>query len=315
MKKLLKNIISKKSEIIKAVFCILLLASLLLFLANGNVFSIVNFKRQPINTSSEELPALYPFPKKAEKFEEAPKNSARSVVVIDAKTGITLYEKEPNVRHLPASTTKLLTALVALEKCSPKDIVVVGNVNSEGTQMGLASGDEVSVEILLNGMLISSGNDAAYALAQSCGNSYSDFVKNMNLKAREIGLNNSHFQNPAGFDDPQQYSTAKDLAKLAKVAVANPLIAKIVTTQSAVVSDRRANKSYYLQNVNKLLGQVEGLEGVKTGQTEGSLEILLTKTTRSNNTIIVSLLGSQDRFRESRRLIEWAFKNYVWVNP
>jgi D-alanyl-D-alanine carboxypeptidase len=125
---------------------------------------------------------------------------------------------------------------------------------------------------------------------------------------------NTHFTNPAGFDDSTQYSTAADLAKLAKVITANPLIAKIVTTKSTVVTDVSGNKTYFLENVNKLLGIIEGIEGVKTGQTEGSLEILITKTTRNNNSIITAVLGSQDRFGESKELINWSFENFTWQN-
>ena len=315
MKKLLKNIISKKSEIVRIFFFAALVAALIVFFIKNTSTGSRKESSLSFFKNKQQQPILYSYPKKTPDFLNAPETTARSAVVVDSKTGITLYEKNPNLRHLPASTTKLLTALVALEKCSPKDLITINNVNGEGTQMGLEVGDQLSVESLLYGMLVNSGNDAAYALAQACGNSYSDFVRNMNLKAKELGLLNSHFQNPAGFDDSDQYSTARDLAKIDQISVANPLIAKIVSTQTAVVTNAHQTKSYYLQNINKLLGQVEGLEGVKTGQTEGSLEILLTKTTRNNNTIIVAILGSQDRFGETKSLIEWAFKNHIWVNP
>lgn len=265
--------------------------------------------------TQNDLPALYEFPVKNENALEPPLISAKSAMIIDAKTGVTLFEKDPNIRHLPASTTKLMTALVALEKCLPKDIIRVSTVNGEGTQMGLAVNDTISVENLLYGLLISSGNDAAYALAHGCSGSFDDFIFSMNERARELNMQNTHFQNPAGFDNPLQYSTARDLALLAKVAVANPLIAKVVATKSIVLTDSTGNKTYYLENVNKLIGEVEGLEGVKTGQTEGSLEILITKTTRNGHTIIVSVLGSYDRFGETKRLIEWAFANHEWKNP
>jgi D-alanyl-D-alanine carboxypeptidase len=120
--------------------------------------------------------------------------------------------------------------------------------------------------------------------------------------------------NPTGFDDNLQYSTAFDLAELARVATANPLIAKIVKTKSTVVTDTTGLRTYYLENVNKLLGIVDGINGVKTGHTDGALEIVITKVNRNGNGIIVSLLGSKDRFGESQTLIEWAFSNYVWPN-
>ena len=137
----------------------------------------------------------------------------------------------------------------------------------------------------------------------------------MNLKAKELAMYDSHFTNPAGFDDPNHYSTARDLAKLARVAVASPLIAKIVATKSIVLTDTLNTKTYYLENINKLLGQVEGISGIKTGQTEGSLEVLITQTTRDGHTIITVVLGSTDRFADSINLIEWTFANHQWISP
>lgn len=275
----------------------------------------------PLITKSPELEfettssSLLPKPIPVTGFKIAPEISARSAVVIDAKTGTTLYEKEPNIRLLPASTTKLMTAIVALEKCEPEKLVEVHDVEIEPNSMGLSSGDVVSVKNLLYGLLINSANDAAYTLSYSCALDTQDFVSAMNLKAKELGLENSHFSNPAGFDSPDQFATARDLAKLSKVAIANPLLSQIVKTQQTVVTDAYNLKTYYLSNVNKLLGEVNGIEGVKTGQTEASLQILVTQTTRDGHTIIVVVLASNDRFLESKQLIEWTFANYQWVKP
>src|SRR3990167_9332610 len=130
-----------------------------------------------------------------------------------------------------------MTALVALEKCSSDNIITVGSVNTNGTQMGLASGDQVTVETLLYGMLMASGNDAAYALASYCAGSYDEFINLMNERARSLEMGNSHFDNPAGFDSDYNFSTAADLSKLAKDAVTNPLISKIVATKTIVLAD------------------------------------------------------------------------------
>lgn len=262
-----------------------------------------------------EIPRLYPYPVKNDNSQQPPSLSARSVVVLDAKTGIILFEKDPKVKHFPASTTKLMTALVVLEKCSPENHVEVGPIVKEGTQMGLEKGDKVTVETLLSGMLIASGNDAAFTLAFACSDSYLAFVDSMNRKAKELGMTSTNFENPAGFDGKNQYSTAQDLAKLAKVAVSNPLISRIVSTKSAVLNDVSGTKAYYVENINELLGEVEGIEGVKTGQTSGSGEILISKTTRQKNTIIIALLSSTGRFEETKKLIEWTYTNYRWVNP
>lgn len=272
-------------------------------------------KRQEVKIDTSNLPKLYPYPLQTPNFQNAPEISAKSAVVIDVKSGITLFEKDPKTRLLPASTTKLMTALVALERCNPEQETTVTYVEKEPTSMGLATGDIVSVKALLYGLLVTSGNDAAFALAASCAPQLTEFVKEMNEKARELKLLDTHFKNPAGFDDPSQYTTSYDLARLARVAVANPLISKIVATKSTVISDVTKTKTYYLENINELLGDVAGIEGIKTGQTEGSLEVLVTQTTRNDHTVIIVVLGSQNRFEESRSLIEWAFANHEWVNP
>jgi D-alanyl-D-alanine carboxypeptidase (penicillin-binding protein 5/6) len=253
------------------------------------------------------------YPTKADNFQEAPQTTAQSVAVIDFKTGVTLYEKTPDLKHLPASITKLMTALVALQNCSPDTVVTIGDVQKDGSQMGLETGDQVTIENLIYGLLIKSGNDAAFALASACAQSSPAFVESMNGEAKSLSLLNSHFANPAGFDDALQYSTATDLARLAKVAIGNPLIAKIVATKSTVVTDVSGNKTYFLENVNQLIGEVNGVEGIKTGETDGAGENLITKTTRGNNSIITVVLGSSDRFGESKNLIEWAFANYRWT--
>lgn len=246
-------------------------------------------------------------------FQNPPQITADSAEIIDATTGHSLYDKNANTKHLAASTTKLMTALVALEQCTPQTVVKIDNVIKTGSQMGLSSGDQVTVENLLYGLLIPSGNDAAYALAYGCAPSFNNFIQKMNEKARSLGMINTHYVNPAGFDSPYQFSSAADLAHLAKVAVANPLVAKIVDTKSTVVTDVTGQRTYYLENVNKLLGVVNGVVGIKTGETDGALEILITKTTRDGNSVITVVMGSKHRFEESQSLIEWVFSNYHWV--
>lgn len=238
--------------------------------------------------------------------------SAKAAVVLDAKTHASLFEKNSSLKHLPASTTKLMTALVALEKCEPNNVVTVKSIEEGGTQMGIQIGDNITVENLLYGLLINSGNDAAAALAASCSDSESEFITAMNQKAASLEMTNTHFVNSTGFDDNYQFSTALDLAKLSSVAISNPLISKIVKTKSTVVTDVTGTKTYYLKNINELLETVDGLEGIKTGQTEGSRENLITKTTRKGNSVVVVVLGSDDRFTESQNLIEWAYQYYAW---
>ena len=295
------------------ILIILTLASV--FVLPENFFELTIFDNSKKQAISTRLPQIYPYPVPSANYNQPPQVTAKSAIIIDAASGISLFEKDPDIRHLPASTTKLMTALVALEKCSPETPVLVSQVNTDGTQMGLSEGDIVTAQNLLYGLLLASGNDAAYTLANACSASYSHFITLMNQKAEDLAMDNTHFANPAGFDSQFQYSTARDLAKLAKVAIANPLIAKIVATQSTIVTDISGQKTYYLENVNKLLGQVQGIKGIKTGHTEGSLEILISETTREGHSIIAVVLGSLNRFEESKELIEWAFKNYSWNLP
>ena len=282
-----------------------------LVISKTNLTYLEFFKVRAKVQSAKSLTVLYPIAKESQT--DPPEISARSATVIDLKTGTTLFEKNPKLKHLPASTTKLMTALISLEKCTQETVITVGDFPKIGNLMGLEVGDQITVINLIYGLLIKSGNDAAYVLANSCSSSYQDFITQMNEKAKSLEMLETHFVNPAGFDNEFQFSTAQDLTKLAKVAITNPLISKIVATKSTVVTDVSGNKAYYLENVNELLGEIPGLEGVKTGQTNGSLEILITKTTRDGNSIIIALLGSKDRFEESKQLIEWTFGNYRWV--
>lgn len=296
------------SRIIAVIFILLLFFAVIVIPKTN----FINFTGNTQAYQTETIQQNQNFPEPAPGYQEAPPTSAQAVAIIDSKTGISLFEKNSNTKHLPASTTKMMTALVTLENCSPPDIITVSSVQKEGTQMGLGIGDRVTVENLLYGLLLSSGNDAAYTLANACASSYNDFIQNMNQKAVDLDMKNTHFINPAGFDDNLQYSTALDLVKLAKIVVANPLIAKIVSTKSTVVTDITGNKTYALENVDKLLGVVAGLEGVKTGQTEGSLGIFISKITRDGNTILIAVLGSNDRFGETEKFVDWVFKNHIW---
>ena len=298
------------ARILLVVFIIIL--QILVIVVSKSSFAADLFTRQKHNKVLSNVSFVNTTPVPNESYQKAPFVSAKSAIVVDAKKGNVMFEKNSNFRHLSASTTKLMTALVVLEKCSPDNIITVGLVNSNGTQMGLASGDQVTVETLLYGMLMASGNDAAYVLATACADSYDAFINLMNERARKLEMANTHFDNPAGFDSDYNFSTADDLAKLARDAVANPLISKIVATKTIVLTDVSGIKTYYVENINKLLGEVDGVEGVKTGHTEAAGEILLTKATRTGNTIIVVVLDSQDRFEDSEKLIEWAFANYHW---
>ena len=238
--------------------------------------------------------------------------SAQSVMAVDVVSGVTLYEKDPNKPLLPASTTKIVTALVAIDTYELSQVLKVNRVGVEGQKMGLVWGEEIKFIDLLNGLLIYSANDAAEVLAQNHPGGRELFIGLMNKKVKDLGLTNSHFTNPVGFDDGGQYSTARDLVIVSKEAMKNPLFAEIVGTKEKLVRSVDGKIVHRLTNINRLLGEVPGVVGVKTGWTENARENLVTYVVRDNRKVMTVVLGSSDRFGETKELIEWLFSNYNW---
>lgn len=238
--------------------------------------------------------------------------SAQSVMAVDLISGVTLYEKDPNKALLPASTTKILTALVAMDTYAPDQILKVSRFNVVGQKMGLVAGEEMKFIDLLNGLLIYSANDAAEVLARNHPGGRELFIGLMNKKVKDLGLSNSHFSNPVGLDDGAQYSTTRDLVVVAKYAMQNPIFAEIVGTKEKTVKSVDGRISHRLVNINKLLGEVPGVKGVKTGWTENARENLVTYIERDDRKVMTVVLGSSDRFGETKELIEWLFANYTW---
>lgn len=239
--------------------------------------------------------------------------SAQGVIAVDIDSGITLYEKNPDTPLLPASTTKIVTALVSLDTYRLNDVLIVpSGVNVDGQKMGLYPGEKMKFENLLSGLLIYSANDAAEALAKDYPGGYDAFIAAMNQKAKELSMTNTHFDNPVGLDADGQQSTAKDLVRASEVAMRNPEFAKIVGTKNITITDESGKSSYNLENVNELLGTVPGVIGVKTGWTEGARENLVTYIVRDNHKVIIAILGSEDRFGETKELIDWIFSSYKW---
>lgn len=238
--------------------------------------------------------------------------SGQAALVVDISSGVSLYEKDPDKRLLPASTTKIITALVALDNYSLGDILKVGQIKIDGQKMGLRYSEEISVENLLYGLLIYSANDAAEVLAQGYMGGRETFVDEMNQKAKDLHLENSLFSNPSGLDGHGHFTTARDLLTVSEYAMKNPEFAKIVSTKEKTIKSVDGKISHKLVNINELLGKVEGVLGVKTGWTENARENLVTYIERDSHKVMLVLLGSQDRFGETKELIDWIFNNYSW---
>ncbi len=233
--------------------------------------------------------------------------SAQKAYVLDAVSGRVLYEKNANDRSLIASTTKIMTALIVCEQCNVLDRMRIPKeaVGIEGSSMYLQEGEILTLQELLYGLMLSSGNDAAVALAIYCGGTVEGFAELMNDKARNLGLTGTHFENPNGLDSPQHYSTARDLAKLASYAMSNPIFAKTVSARSLKVGQR------YLTNHNKLLWRVEGADGVKTGYTKAAGRILVSSAMRQGRRLIAVTLDDPDDWNDHAALLEEGFSRYT----
>jgi D-alanyl-D-alanine carboxypeptidase (penicillin-binding protein 5/6) len=238
--------------------------------------------------------------------------SAQAALAVDLDSGVSLYEKDPNKPLLPASTTKIMTALVALENYSEDQVLGVSDTKVEGQTMGLKKGEQITVRDLLYGLLVYSANDAAEVLAKSFQGGRDAFVAAMNEKAKELSLTNTKFTNPSGLDGDGHVSTARDLIRISEVAMENPEFAKIVGTKTQVVRSVDGKIAHYLTNINELLGKIPGVLGVKTGWTENARENLVTYVNRDNHKVMIAVLGSQDRFGETKELIDWIYSNYSW---
>lgn len=239
--------------------------------------------------------------------------SARNVFIMDRDSKVVLFAKDADQKVPQASTTKMMTALVVLDHFPLDQIITVTRAYPIGENVGFAPGEKITVEQLLYAMLVQSGNDAAEILAENYPGGRSEFVVAMNKKAAEIHLDNTRFANPTGIDEDGHYSTAADLARLGDFALRNAEFTKIVGTKSAVVSTVDYSVSHVLNNINELLGQVAGVTGIKTGYTEGAGQSLVTLVERNGHPVIIVVLGSQDRFGDSRRLIDWVYTNFVWT--
>ncbi len=232
--------------------------------------------------------------------------SAQKAILVDASTGRVLYEKNADSRSLIASTTKIMTALIVCEHCNVLDRMKIPKeaVGIEGSSMYLQEGEVLSLQELLYGLMLRSGNDAAVALAIYCGGTVEGFAAMMNDKARQLGLEGTHFENPHGLDNPNHYSTARDLAMLTAYAMKNPIFYQTVSAKTVRVGNRT------MQNHNKLLWRVEGADGVKTGYTKAAGRILVSSATRDGRRLICVTINDGNDWADHSTLLEDGFGQY-----
>lgn len=301
---------------------IFLISAILIFFSVGFITSfplVVNSSKDllvnpsvPSNNSAVAGIQTYNTPPVSKNM-PTPSFSARSILVVDLNSEVTLYQRESKLKLPIASTTKIMTALVANKYFKQNDVLTVREgANAGGASVGLTLGEKLSFRSLLYGMLLNSGNDAAFVIAENYPGGVGGFVKVMNEEAQNLGLKNTHFDNPAGFDSLKHYSSAEDLYKITKEALKDANLAKIFATKDTQIISLDRKHKYSLHNLNKLLTSVTGVMGVKTGYTELSKENLVTLVSRDDKRVLTVVLGSDDRFGESTSLIEWTYENYRW---
>lgn len=234
--------------------------------------------------------------------------SASSAILMDADSGRVLYEHNADEPRLIASVTKLLTALVAVERGPELDEVVVVKTEwlsgVEGSSIYLQAGEKITMEALLYGLLLESGNDAAAVIACVCAGSEGEFSEWMNQKARQLGMSGSHFTNASGLNADGHYSTARDLAKLAAACLDNETVAKICSTQTATVGTRT------FTNHNRLLSLYDGCVGMKTGYTQRAGRTLVSAATREGQTLVAVTLNDPDDWQDHMELLDYGFEDY-----
>lgn len=232
--------------------------------------------------------------------------SAEKAVVMDANTGRVLYEKDADSQSLIASTTKIMTALIVCEQCNVLDRMRIPAeaVGIEGSSMYLQQGEILTIQELLYGLMLQSGNDAAVALAIYCGGTVEGFAQMMNDKAHRLGMTQTHFVNPNGLDAPGHYSSARDLAVLSAYAMNNPIFARTVSTKSVQVGQR------YMKNHNRLLWQYEGADGVKTGYTKKAGRILVSSANREGRRLVAVTINAPADWNDHTAMLNDGFERY-----
>ena len=246
-----------------------------------------------------------------------PITNSKNIVVLDRKTLSVLYEKNAYEKVAMASTTKIMTCIIILENCSLDDIVTVSKkaASVHGSTLGLVTDMKISVLDLLYGLMLRSGNDCAISLAEHLSGTVENFSVLMNQKAKELGLNNTNFVTPHGLDDENHYTTAYELAILTDYALKNEQFRNIVSTKTHTISFNGGNRT--ISNTNELLGNLEGIYGVKTGFTFEAGRCLVSACKRDSLDIIVVVLGANTksiRTKDSASLINYILNTYNYID-
>ena len=271
----------------------------------------------PLPTATP-LPTPTPIPAPVKLRDIAPPEvGAVSAAVIDDASRALLYGKNAHLERAPASITKIVTAIVALERGKLDDLVTVRYDPAElidSTVMGVNPGDQLTLEDLLYGLMLPSGNDAALAIANHIAGSNEAFAKLMNAKMAELGLQDSHFVNPHGLDAKGHYSSSYDMAMVSRYAMQIPTFRQLAAARLHEVAVHTLNgtKRYNVFNLNRLVGTYRGADGVKIGYTDNALLTIVGSATRDGHRVYVALMGSSNLWTDSPPLLDYAFQNFSW---
>lgn len=243
------------------------------------------------------------------RVQSIPTLSAEGAILIEAESGTVVCEKNAHTRMPMASTTKIMTAVVALELAAPDTLITVDGraVGTEGSSVYLCEGERLTLEQLLYALMLESANDSAVAIAIGVSGSIEAFVDEMNRKATSLGLSNTHFANPHGLDAEAHYTTAYELARIAQAALQNPLLKTIVSTRKTTIPHGDTDAVRLLVNHNKMLRQYEGCIGLKTGYTQKSGRCLVSAAERNGVTMIAVTLSSPDDWNDHTKLLDYGF--------
>ena len=243
-------------------------------------------------------------------FCEKPGISAQSAILIDAESGRVLLEYNPHIKLPMASTTKIMTTLIALENGELTDKIKIkrDDIGIEGSSIYLCEGESISLEDLLYGLMLRSGNDSAVAISNHLGGNLEAFVNMMNKKAKDIGANNTNFMNPHGLPHDNHYSTAYDLALITREAMKTEEF-KTISRTKMWKAERDKNNIFY--NKNKTLWEYEGGDGVKIGYTKRAGRCLVSSATRNDTQLIAVVLNDRNWFNDCYTLMDYGFKNFI----
>ncbi|MGI6449804.1 MAG: D-alanyl-D-alanine carboxypeptidase family protein [Desulfitobacteriia bacterium] len=291
----------------RVIICVFFFALVL----TGSAYGEIAFNYQPadIIPDEESNDLIIETAKTIRESWTLPYVTAHSAILLDAQTGDILYERDAHKKRPPASTTKILTAILAIELA---DLDEIATVSEKADRVGestiyLSKGNKLKLRELIEGALIRSGNDACVAIAEQIAGSHDEFVRLMNLRAISLGAKNSNFVNTNGLPAKDHYSSAYDLALITRYAMNNPVFSKIVAQKTATISFEVPPKSQIANNTNKLLWSYPFADGVKTGTTNAAGKCLVASASKEGRRLICVVLNAPDRFGDARRLLEWGF--------